>query len=99
MCPSVTCVQTRLHKNPSPWVSLGFPQPASVSFCSPTRGLYPVLSSACACVSSRQPFTPASPVARPDHLSLSWVQRDEEHNPFRGVGSVYVPASSQCVSV
>lgn len=44
MCPSVTCVQTRPHKNPSPWVSLGFPQPASVSFCSPTRGLYPVLT-------------------------------------------------------
>ena len=27
-------------------------------------------------------FTPASPVAHPDHLSLSWLQRDEEYNPF-----------------
>lgn len=94
MCPSVTCVQSRPHKNPSPgspWAPI-----ASISLllqwhtrpvsCSSQQ--WALLARACACVPCCQPFTPAPPGARPDRLRLSWLQRGEEYNPFRGAASV-----------
>lgn len=98
MCPSVTCVQSRPHKNPSPrspWAPI-----ASISLllqwhtrpvsCSSHQ--WALFARACACVPYCQPFTPAPPGARPDRLRLSWLQRVKSIT-LSEVRPLYVPTS------